>query len=340
MSQRQRLQLFRAALAALTFLLLLAGCMGPPPQVATAPARVVKRVPEPLPSSASSPSLAFATSSALAAPVMAAGEPVTTFDGQRLETAFYAPVSLAVKNDRFDLIIHFHGKHQTAIDALDQSGLPAALISVDLGVGSRVYRGAYDEAGSLERLIAFAERSLHETGRLPNARVGRIAISAWSAGYGAARLILSRPAEAVRVDALLLVDALFADWDAKGARARSASMDALAPTVAFAARATRAERLFVLTHTAIAQSAYAGAPDCADALLRHFDVVKESAPLSARPFGGAPTYAADLEDLHLRGFDGKTVAEHAEQYRAMGTLHYLELRRYWERDANAAVRRR
>ena len=266
--------------------------------------------------------------------------PVIGFDGQRLETAFYAPVSLAVKNDRFDLIIHFHGKHQTAIDALDQSGLPAALISVDLGVGSRIYRGAYDEAGSLERLIAFAERSLHETGRLPNARVGRIALSAWSAGYGAARLILSRPAEGVRVDALLLVDALFADWDGKNVRTRSASMEGLAPTIAFAARATRAEKLFVVTHTAIAQSAYAGAPDCADALLRHFDIVKEPASLSVRPFGGAATYSADLEDLHVRGFDGKTLPDHAEQYRAMGTLHYLELRRYWEREASGTVHRR
>jgi hypothetical protein len=315
----------------------LAGCMGPRPHATTPRPKVVSRAPEP----SSSPPLALESSSSLTAPVIAAGEPVVGFDGQRLETAFYAPVSLAVKNDRFDLIIHFHGKHQTAIDALDQSGLPAALISVDLGVGSRIYRGAYDEAGSLERLIAFAERSLHETGRLPNARVRRIALSAWSAGYGAARLILSRPAEEVRVDALLLVDALFADWDAKGgARTRTASMDALAPILAFGERATRAEKLLVVTHTAITQSAYAGAPECADALLRHFDILKGPAPLNARPFGGAPMYSADLEDLHLRGFDGKTTADHAEQYRAMGTLHYLELRRYWEREASGTVRRR
>src|SRR5687768_15959867 len=105
--------------------------------------KVVAAAPEP-PPPPSAPAV-VETSSSLSAPVIAAGEPVVGFDGQRLETAFYAPVSLAVKNDRFDLIIHFHGKHQTAIDALDQSGIPAALISVDLGVGSRVYRGAYDE---------------------------------------------------------------------------------------------------------------------------------------------------------------------------------------------------
>lgn len=319
---------------------LLAGCTSPRAQVAGPAPKVVSRPPAAV-GALPPASLAFSTAAPqpLAAPVIAAGEPVIGFAGQRLETAFYAPVSLAVKNDRFDLIIHFHGKHQTAIDALEQSGLPAALISVDLGVGSRVYRGAYDDAGSLDRLVAFAERSLHETGRLPNAHVGRIAISAWSAGYGAARLIMARPAEAARVDALVLVDALFADWETKGGRSRAVSMEGLAPTLAFATRATRGERLFVATHTAITQPAYAGAPECADALLRYFAVEKEAPLAGTRPFGGAPTYAADLEDLHVRGYDGKTSAEHTEQFRGMGALHYAELRKYWERDDAGTARR-
>lgn len=274
--------------------------------------------------------------------VIATGEPVVGFDGTKFDTAFYAPVSLAVKNDRFDLVIHFHGKHQVAVDALEQSGMPVALVNVDIGVGSHVYRGAYDAAGSLDHLIEFAERALHETGRLPNARVGRIAISAWSAGYGAARAILSRPADAARVDALVLVDGLFADWapaSARGgdrdpkrpARARAVSMDGLSPTTAFAAQATRGEKLFVVSHTAITQAQYAGAPECADALIRHFEAPKSGVPSSARPFGGNPTYVSDLGDFHVRGFDGKSFTEHVEQHRGMGSLHYAELRKYWER---------
>lgn len=272
-----------------------------------------------------------APAKAVTAPILAAGEPVVGFDGTKFHTAFYAPVSLAVKNDRFDLIIHFHGKHQTTVDALEQSGLPAALVNVDIGVGSQIYRGAYDDAGSLDHVIEFAERALHENGRLPNARVGRVAISAWSAGYGAARVILTRPAEAARVDALVLEDALFADWDPKRPRARAVSMDGLAPTVAFATKATRGEKLFFVTHTAITQGQYAGAPECADALMRHFDVAKGIAPANAHPFGGAPVYTADLADFHIRGYDGKTFNEHAEQHRAMGSLHFAELRKYWER---------
>lgn len=264
--------------------------------------------------------------------VIATGEPVVGFDGTKFNTAFYSPVSLAVKNDRFDLIIHFHGKHQVAVDALEQSGLPAALVNVDIGVGSTVYRGAYDSAGSLDNLVQFAERSLHETGRLPNARVGRIALSAWSAGYGAARAVVSRPADAARVDAMLLVDGLFSDWESKrGARARVVSMDLLAPVTAFATQATRGEKLFVVSHTAITQAQYAGAPDCADALIKYFEAPKSGVPSTGKAFGGNPTYVSDLGEFHLRGFDGKTFGEHTEQHRGMGALHYAELRRYWER---------
>lgn len=281
--------------------------------------------------SASNTKPSSASPKPLASSIIAAGDPVVGFDGTKFKTAFYAPVSLAVKNDRFDLIIHFHGKHQVAVDALEQSGLPAALVNVDIGIGSTVYRGAYDSAGSLDNLIQFAERSLHETGRLPNARAGRIAISGWSAGYGAARAIVSRPADAARVDAVLLVDGLFSEWEPKRPRARVVSMDVLAPITAFATQATRGEKLFVVSHTAITQAQYAGAPDCADALIKYFEAPKSGVPSNGKTFGGNATYVSDLGDFHLRGFDGKTFGEHAEQHRGMGALHYAELRKFWDR---------
>ncbi|MBS2020424.1 MAG: hypothetical protein JST00_46635 [Deltaproteobacteria bacterium] len=323
-SRRSAIVLVFAALLASS-----AGCEEP---------RVARRPPEMVAMDGKEPAPAATAergAAARGAPAKAAlttGEPVVGFDGTKFQTAFYAPVSLAVKNDRFDLVIHFHGRHQVAVDALEQSGMPVALVNVDIGVGSHVYRGAYDAAGTLDHLVGLAERSLHETGRLPNARVGRIAISAWSAGYGAARAILGRPADAARVDALLLVDGLFADWDAKrSGRPRVPSMEALAPTTAFAALATRGEKLFFLSHTAITQAQYAGPPDCADLLIKHFEAPRSAVPASARPFGGSATYVSDLGDFHVRGYDGKAFGEHAEQHRGMGAVHYAELRRFWER---------
>jgi len=257
---------------------------------------------------------------------VAAGESVTRFEGDRLEMAFYAPESLALQDGRFDLVVHFHGKHETAIEAVDEAGLPAALVNVDLGVGSAVYRESYAAEDSLERVIAFAENELAASGRLPDARAGRVAISAFSAGFAAAREILKRPADVDRVDAVLLVDGFFADWENK--RRRTVALDMIQDTVAFARRASRGEKLFVLTHTAIDRKTYAGAPDCARALLDRLEL-ERGPPHVVTASGGSPSYAVDVGGLHVWGFDGKSWVDHVAQHRSMGALHYATLRDRW-----------
>jgi hypothetical protein len=263
------------------------------------------------------------------APSAAEGDPVTVFDGDDQQEAFYAPKSIALHDGRFDLVIHFHGKHETAIGAIDESGLSAALVSVNLGVGSDVYQEAYAQPDSLDRVIAFAEDSLADSGRLPDARVGRVAISAFSAGYGAARELLNRPDDADRVDALLLVDGFFADWRSRRRRTVDTSM--LTGAVSFARRAVAGEKLMVLTHTAFDRKSFAGAPACASALLRILEIDKGPPGPRSPLLRAAPTYAVDVGGLHVRGFDGRVWADHIQQHRAMGAIHYAALRKYWER---------
>jgi hypothetical protein len=310
---------------------ILAGCAGAGGAVVPEPQHAAPAAKAPVVTVAATAE-APAVSPALPTTVIARGAPVTAYDGAREENAFYAPVSLALRDGSFDLIIHFHGGHQTAIDALEQSGLPVALVNVDLGVDSihfrsSHYRELFDNAEALEHLIAFAEREVRRSGRATGTHVGRIAISAWSAGYGAARSILRRPADAARVDALLLVDGLYADWENK--RAKRVDPEDLAGAMAFARRAVAGEKLFVLTHTAIDGASYAGGPQSTDFLLRFLELDKGPARAGQRKTGGALQYAVDVEGLHVRGFSGKKWADHVEQHRAMGELHYAELRKRW-----------
>ena len=51
--------------------------------------------------------------------------------------------------------------------------------------------------------------------------------------------------------------------------------------------------------------------------------------------GAKPVIWTKPDDLP---FDGKTVPDHTEQYRAMGTLHYAELRQFWERERARRVK--
>jgi len=158
--------------------------------------------------------------------------------------------------------------------------------------------------------------------------VGRIAISAWSAGYGAAREIVQRPADAARVDALLLVDGFFGDWENK--RARKVAPEDLSAVTAFARHAAAGEKLFVLTHTGLDLRSYAGGPLTAEVLLRSLELNKGPARPGQHRTGGAPLYAVDVEGLHVLGFNGQKWADHVEQHRAMGALHYAELRKRWQ----------
>jgi hypothetical protein len=265
----------------------------------------------------------------------AKGPPVTAFDGDSEENSFYAPAALALRDGRFDLVIHFHGKHETTFDAIEQSGLPAVVVNVDLGADSTTffrsthYRDAFTEVAALDHLITFAERELTKSGRIPDAHVGRIAISAWSAGYGAAREIMQRKADVARVDALLLVDGFYGDWENK--RARTVDPEDVAAALAFARRAKAGDKLFVLSHTSIDFRSYAGGPESADLLLRFLELEKVPAPrIAGQRKGTGLTYTADAAGLHVRGFKGWKWADHVAQHRDMGTLHYAELRKFWQ----------
>ena len=68
----------------------------------------------------------------------------------------------------------------------------------------------------------------------------RIALSGWSAGYGAVFRVLDRERDAVRVDAVLLADGLHASLDQTSKYERHVSIDHMAPFTAFADEASSA----------------------------------------------------------------------------------------------------
>ena len=96
-----------------------------------------------------------------------------------------------------------------------------------------------------------------------------------------------------------------------------------------ARHATQGEKLFVLTHTAIDRHSYADAPDCADAMLRLFDIERGFPGLPGRVSTAAGTYASDRSAFHIWGFSGKTWADHIAQHHSMGVRHFSALKAFW-----------
>lgn len=242
------------------------------------------------------------------------------------DLSIYVPAELAARRGRFDVVVHFHGVAKNQEENVDEAHLRAAIVSANEGTVAGSYARAFAGDGALDRLLAFAEREIDETGRLPGARAGRVALSAWSAGGAAVAKIVSRDAD--RVDAVIVADGLFSSYeDLAEKRINPAPLE---PMVAFARRAETGEKLFILTHTAIDTRGYPNVQDCTDELLREIGVPKGPPPAEAPEAGGAPTYAADRGDLHVAGYDGKGKQDHIDQIRALDTA-YAALAQRWSR---------
>ena len=101
------------------------------------------------------------------------------------------------------LIIHFHGAPWLIELHIARHVPRAALITVQLGAGSTVYRRPFEQAELFTSLLQEAERVMDNVRGWSS-----ITLTGFSAGYGAIREILRSPEYFERVDNVLLLDGL------------------------------------------------------------------------------------------------------------------------------------
>lgn len=165
----------------------------------------------------------------------------------------------------FDLLVHFHGA-EAARRVLVPTNATVVVLAVDAGTRSSAYESLFAEPRAFESLVRAVESEVAlATGRLDASAKG-IALSAWSAGYGAVKgLLRSRGPEGVA--AFVLLDGLHAGEDERGAPL----LADLAPFVALARRATGRDGepapTFVITHSEVATQGYASTTETTAALL-------------------------------------------------------------------------
>ncbi len=254
-----------------------------------------------------------------------ASEPYRTHFGH---TDLYIPTFFQPVSGKYDLIVHFHGLSAAQESNVERARVNAVVVSINVGVGSGPYESAFKEAWSFNNLLNVIDRAVARSGRARGAKVGRIALSAWSAGYGSVSAILRVPGNVKRIDALLLADGLHSDY--VNERRHQVDDGPLAKYARIAEAAIQGEKLFALTHSSITTTGYPNTTETIGELLKLVNVPK-SATVTDGPRGMLEVYESHSGEFHVKGFLGTTVKDHIDHIWGMNETMLPYLRDRWSR---------
>jgi hypothetical protein len=294
------------------------------------------------------PSAAAASS---APPPVVAPRADAAFD-RRGHTAFaggYLAVTpdFASADGVYDVVIHFHGNTELVEQSFAHAKINAVFIPQNWGLGSGVYETRFAGPRAFPELLARVQAAMEKRG-LRGARLGRVALTAWSAGYGAVLRILEQPALAERIDAVILLDCLHIG---RVAGKRRPAVEQLGPWERFARAAMDGRRLLTITHSDITPDAFVGAHDTTDLLLRRLGVLRyaggEEAVIPALPAVEGvlpkrlrlplqPLSLADRGQLFVRAYAGDEPEHHIYHLMEMATIALPDLSRWWKREREAS----
>ena len=263
-------------------------------------------------------------------------EPVATFDAA-LDTPkrSVAPGSRVVSlpagcrsvSKPYDLLVHFHGAPAVMETAFEHSGIDGALVVYNLGIGSGAYEDPYSMPNSYDHMLESVRVAVREL--CPSAaQPKRVALSGWSAGYGAILHIIDRAKDAARVDAVLLADGMHVGFEPVGVRKVSAL--SMAPFTLFADEAILGHKLFAVTHSSI-QTPYASTTETAEFLLDTEGLPVDRSEVPGPRPGMTLTSRADREGFHMRGFSGDDKSAHCDHLFAFGELLLTPLAERWSK---------
>lgn len=253
----------------------------------------------------------------------------------------YLPSSFSSQDGAYDLLLHFHGNTRLVVESAEHAGLNAAVAIVNWGAGSGLYERAYAEPGRYEDLLAAIDRGVQERG-LRDAHRRRVALSSWSAGYGALSEILQWRQGVDALDAVLILDGIHCGYvDASSHHLNTLNLRVFAD---LARQAAHGERLLSITHSAVNPVDYASTTETSSYLIdevgtsrRPSSEVPALVDLEAAKGAVArdrerplrPLTDARIGNFHVRGYRGNTAEDHMAHLLQMASTVLPELVDRW-----------
>lgn len=230
------------------------------------------------------------------------------------------------KDGKFDVVIHFHG-HDPMRKEWTKVADGAVLVGITLGIGSGTYQQTFSNPSAFKELIASVEKGVAEARGLKSAKVRKVGLSAWSAGYGAVEQILRQDYGKEIVDSVILLDGLHTGYDADGSLTESQ----LTPFLDFAKRAKAGKRFMYVSHSSIIPPGYASTTETVNWLVHELGgKPKKMKPRKGDPMGLEINSKYDVGNFHARGFDGNDKMDHCAHIGLMRDVLKSYLKPRWK----------
>ncbi|MFO0613589.1 MAG: hypothetical protein U0414_13415 [Polyangiaceae bacterium] len=278
------------------------------------------------------------------------------------------PSTFETTDGSYDLIIHFHGNPDVVKESVERAHLNAVLVTLNIGLGSGTYEQFFKKPKQYEKLLAAIDEGVRRRG-VEHPHLRRVALTSWSAGYGAISSILAMREKTDPLDAILTFDGVHCSWEGGssaqlgGIITNSAQLtpelvaahasgliqtSQLGPFLRAAEDAVAGKIYFGFTHSEIDPMSYASTTRTANYLLEQVGATR--APLD--PVADAPPYV-ELDAMetivdkkkaqrmvpltearkglfHVIGYQGTTPEHHNAHLFEMSQLLYVELYDRWK----------
>jgi len=234
------------------------------------------------------------------------------------------------QDNKVDVLVNFHGSAPLVQSSTRFAGLNCAVISVNYAGLSSVYRVPFSNDRRLfATLLEEALKVLRAKPNIPDdAEWGKVAISSFSAGFGAVREILKTQDYFDRIDGIYMVDSMYSGYvgDGTGSIKQGVVHPGLMKDfLRFAQATANGDKVMIVTHCVGPTPGYASTRETADYLLEKLDIQPEPVDIEVQlppeaelSKGKLNLYRqAKQKGFSLYGSPGSNVQDHGEHLRHM-----------------------
>lgn len=228
------------------------------------------------------------------------------------------PVS-SVGTEERTLLVHVFSAAYVPMRAVADARDPFVLAVVNLGGSSSAYERALADTAAWSTLLqrVRAETMARTQGRV---RVGGVVVSAFSAGYGGVRALLSDERTAATIGGVLLLDGLHTGYiPERTVLSEGGALDTLklVPFLRYARRAVAGEVRLVVTHSEIFPGTFASTTETADWIIAALGLSRAPV-LEWGPGGMQQISEVRRGGLAILGFAGNTGPDHIDHLHGLG----------------------